>query len=365
MRTPRLSPRRALPALAALTLASCSSNTTSNTALNCAALDPATAASAPLTQATFLALETNDFAKAASLEDDVVVSVEFKRDATGNFSFDATNTPPPASPNEEAVEAIRLVDGEVFVRYHGSNDNRWTPLGSDFVADLTTELDTLMNEMITGSESITTGVYQLNDTLETSFQNWQSWTRKNGMIADACEYAYTNTDGSSVSVILDADGRVMEFSYANTDARANLRVGYDPQTIQAPALSSVNPSDDADSTPQEALDQVTPTELEQLATALDRELRSIAAQLNIAPNSRGAILEMIRAGALATNLKIDAIAASGTRTTIWDRSATAQATSIPDTISWLELTSGDSTLCVSLSDAPATASVVRSGACTW
>lgn len=356
--------RRSTPALIAFgllaaTLAGCSSSSTPEASADCGILDPVSATARPLTDATKMALETNDFAGAAI--SDRTATLELMRDTNGNYALEVSNIPMESSKN---VEALRLVENELFLRRYPdttTKSSEWVSYGLTSANDPSLfDIGAIMDMVIIGSESTVPGLYQLDDTLSSSFANWQTWEREDGMVAGDCEYDFKNTDDAVVSVHLDAQGRVTRFYYANTQAHATLKVSYDPVVIEKPSpVSSITPEEAVN----QALDQATIEELTVLGGTIDRGLRAMAAMTNLAPNSGSVITDLARSGDLPTGVSIDAISDTGVRTTIWD--GTAASGAAPQITTWLEISSASGKVCVTLSQTVSEVSTVKPSACTW
>lgn len=304
----------------------------------------------PLTDATSIELKTNDFAGAAMTEVSATVTVQ--RDLAGSYAYEASGLP---QGSEKELEAIRIINGAVFARTPGSTAwAKFDPNGAK--ADLAEQFDASIENAITGSESIAPGVYQLNDTISGSFADWSSWTREDGVVGSDCEYDFRNTTGSTVSLHLDARSRVTFFYYMNPDVRAELRISYEPVEITKPTEVSETLTEDL---AEEATETETAS-ISSFANALDREIRSMAAMGGSSPQDSSHLRYIIESGGLSGEFSIIGLTEAGVSVQV-----VPAGEELPSALQRLEIARNDVKVCMSISNDPATASVVTPGGCTW
>lgn len=346
----------ALSAATLVSLAACGNDSapaaSSQAAPDCALLDPASSSQMPLSEATSIELRTNDVAGATMATEEINVTVTVQRDRQGSYSYDTSGLPQSAGTE---FEAIRVIGGEVFTRAAGTTT--WAQFSSNNNApDLAKQFDTSIENAITGSESIATGVYQLQDTVSGSFADWSSWAREEGVVGTDCEYDFKNTTGSTVSVHLDARSRVTFFYYMNSDVRAELRVSYEPVTI-------TKPTDVSDAATEDLTDEASQTEIAAIsafANSLDREIRSTAATSGSSPQDTQALDNIIKSGDLSGEFSITGVTETGVSVQVVPSSE-----ALPATLQRLEISRGDVKVCMTISQDVTTASVITPGGCTW
>jgi hypothetical protein len=317
---------------------------------DCVLLDPVAAASTPLSTATRVELRTNDVAGAASATTDINAVVILERDNNGGYALETLNLL--TEPTD--LTDLRIVDGELFVRYTSAKE--WSALGAAGSEDLA-EQDTAIDDVVIGEASIAPGAYQLNDTLSASFKDWSSWSREEGIVGESCEFKYSNTNGSTITVHVDANQRLTRFFYANTAVRADLRVSYEPVTIAKPTdVSEASPDENREA----IIEQDKVASVTTFAQTIDREIRSIAAQTGDSPQASKVLRYIVDAGDLSGEFSITGITAAGTTVEI-----TPTTGELPDTLQYLEVSRDGVKVCMKISTNASTASSVTQNGCTW
>jgi hypothetical protein len=340
-------------------IAACSSSSSSSTteASACATLDPIAAASALLTAATKVSFITNDTAGETPTD----VTVEISRDNAGNFA--ATTAGIVFKEANQLVEE-RIVDGSLFEMYHpdSPNPDGWIAAGPA-PADVSLALDTSINEFVTGSSSVAPGVYQLDDTLSSSFTTWQSWPKELGKVGTDCEYEFTQpaNAGGVVAMLVDSSQRLTRFHYSNTDVHGTLQISYSPVTIEMPEGARALDKTELNTATLAAIT----SQLESAATGFDRNLRSFAVQTASSdPRAADAVREALESDGAPASATVTAFTPKGSAVVARDGVLMPSLSLLlAPSVSMIELSKGQASVCIQLSAAANMPATITSTAC--
>ena len=193
----------------------------------------------PLTEATSITLTSND------TDSSGVASVTIKRDDSGDFEFKTTGDAGLAA----SAKGLVVVSDNVYVQFQdevgvvmaGLAPDEWVMFGSS--ADLKEEgiSADLIDTAVTGSASITDGIYQLGDVLGSSYTSWDKYvvvsSKKQSLSSEALyDLAPSMSETGSLQVGVDNKGRL---SFVGLDQRdgswgTTLKVTYDKLDVTVP-----------------------------------------------------------------------------------------------------------------------------------
>ena len=233
----------------------------------------------PLTEATSITLTSND------TDSSGVASVTIKRDDSGDFEFKTTGDAGLAA----SAKGLVVVSDNVYVQFQdevgvvmaGLAPDEWVMFGSS--ADLKEESVSadLIDTAVTGSASITDGIYQLGDVLGSSYTSWDKYvvvgSKKQSLSSEALyDLAPSMSETGSLQVGVDNKGRL---SFVGLDQRdgswgTTLKVSYDKLDVTVPEkVSDV----DGEALSEAIINRAEEESVKTSAQSFDRQIRSMAA----------------------------------------------------------------------------------------
>jgi YD repeat-containing protein len=269
---------------------------------------------------------------------------------------------------------VQFADGVLDVL----EDGQWAsfPANGDVAKELS--VDESMDNAIIGDEDLG-GMRQFGDSYDLAVYALQSTEVMNG----ECQYGLVHewsdwsngeesTKSSTVSVTVDADGRVTGVD--DEDGWA-IRVGYEPVSVTLPDASEIAPEAVMEDY-QKASERA---RMHTLGEMIDRQLRAIAAQLPattdgamIDPRQAQLFWEMAKVGDIPTDADVTARGANGEPLVVWQggKLAIDDVAEMDEVLDRIQLYSGwysDSgySVCVTFGETTAVAATVTDGECAW
>ena len=233
----------------------------------------------PLTEATSITLTSND------TDSSGVASVTIKRDDSGDFELKTTGDAGLAA----SAKGLVVVSDNVYVQFQdevgvvmaGLAPDEWVMFGSS--ADLKEEgiSADLIDTAVTGSASITDGIYQLGDVLGSSYTSWDKYvvvgSKRQSLSSEALyDLAPSMSETGSLQVGVDNKGRL---SFVGLDQRdgswgTTLKVSYDKLDVIAPEKVS---DIDGKVLSEAIINGAEEESVKTSAQSFDRQIRTIAA----------------------------------------------------------------------------------------
>jgi len=263
----------------------------------------------PLTEATGITLVTDDGDNGDG------ASVSIRRDASGDFEFKTTGDTGLAS----LAKSLVVVSDKVYVQFQDEvlqdgvlqdiaelTVDEWVTFGSP--ADLKEDgisADSI-DDAVTGSESISDGVYKLGDALSSSYPNWDQYvvvgSKRQSLSSEALyDLAPSTSETGSLQVGVDSKGR-LSFVGVNQSGGSwatTLNVTYDELDITVPEkVSDVASEALSEALVKDAEDQSVKTS----AQSFDRQIRVMASfgtegdMSDIDPRRSQLFIDMLSAG---------------------------------------------------------------------
>jgi len=235
----------------------------------------------PLTEATSITLTTDDG------DNGDAASVTVRRDALGDLEFKTGG-----DTGLDSAKNIVLASGKIYMQFkdealsdidilQGLSSDEWVLFGSaGDLAESGVSAEIIDNAVI-GSESISDGVYQLGDALDSSYEGWDQYvvvgTAKDQLSSGVLyDLAPSTTETVSLQVGVDSEGRLAFVGLSEQDGSwsTTLKVSYDESDVAVPEKVS----DIAPSVVQEALMDAAASDMAQnSALSFDRQIRAQAA----------------------------------------------------------------------------------------
>jgi|688.fasta_scaffold54870_2 hypothetical protein len=235
----------------------------------------------PLTEATSITLVTDDG------DNGDTASVTVRRDALGDLEFKTAG-----DTGLDSAKNIVLASGKIYMQFkdealddisalQGLSPDEWVLFGSaGDLAESGVSAEIIDNAVI-GSESISDGVYQLGDALDSSYEGWDQYvvlsTKTDPLSSDVLyDLAPSMDDSISLQVGVDSDGRLSFVGLDQEDDAwtTTLKVSYDESDVATPE----NVSDmDAAAVAEAIMEAAASDSVVNAALSFDRMIRSMAA----------------------------------------------------------------------------------------
>jgi hypothetical protein len=234
----------------------------------------------PLTEATSITLAT-EYGQTG-----YDASVTVRRDALGDFEFKTEG-----DTSRDLVANIVVASGKTYAQFQddalkelegleGLASDEWVLLGIDDFLDESDISWEVIDNAVTGSESVSDGLYQLGDSLDSNYEGWDQYVvlsnMKETLSGDVLyDLAPSATETVSLQVGVDSKGRLSFVGLDQEDGTwtTTLKVTYDESDVVTPAKVS----DIAPSVIQESLMNAATSDMAQnAALSFDRMIRSMA-----------------------------------------------------------------------------------------
>ncbi len=235
----------------------------------------------PLTEATSITLVTDDG------DNGEAASVTVRRDAFGDLEFKTAG-----DTGLDSAKNIVLASGKIYMQFkdealgdtdilQGLSPDEWVLFGSaGDLAESGVSAEIIDNAVI-GSESISDGVYQLSDALDSSYEGWDQYvvlsTKTDPLSGDVLYDLSPSMDESvSLQVGVDSNGRLSFVGLDQEDGTwtTTLKVTYDESDVATPEKVS---NMDADAVYNAILADAESDSVMISALSFDRQIRSMAA----------------------------------------------------------------------------------------
>jgi hypothetical protein len=234
----------------------------------------------PLTEATSITLVTDNG------DNGEAASVTVRRDALGDLEFKTEG-----DTGLDSAKNIVLASGKIYMQFkdealgdidilQGLSPDEWVLFGSaGDLAESGVSAEIIDNAVI-GSESISDGVYQLSDALDSSYEGWDQYvvrsTKTDPLSSDVLyDLAPSMDESITLQVGVDQDGRLSFVGLDQYDDAwtTTLKVSYDESDVAAPEKVS----DMGAAAVAEALMEATASDsVVNAALSFDRMIRSMA-----------------------------------------------------------------------------------------
>jgi hypothetical protein len=234
----------------------------------------------PLTEATSITLVTDDG------DNGDTASVTVRRDALGDLEFKTAG-----DTGLDSAKNIVLASGKIYMQFkdealddisalQGLSPDEWVLFGSaGDLAESGVSAEIIDNAVI-GSESISDGVYQLSDALDSSYEGWDQYvvlsTKTDPLSSDVLyDLAPSATETVSLQVGVDSKGRL---SFVGLDQEGDvwlttLKIDYIESDVATPEKVS---NMDADTVYNAILADAESDSVMNTALSFDRQIRAQA-----------------------------------------------------------------------------------------
>jgi hypothetical protein len=268
----------------------------------------------------------------------------------------------------------RLAEGVV----EGVANDEWVLLadsaveGADQVLGATSDvLGKMIEDAITGSESVADGVYQLGESIDLKEYKVAASARVEG----TCEYKLSQDSSSTdymnpdpITARFDDEGRIV---VVEANEGTTLTFGYEDIVIETPQkLSTVAPETVTNRITELAMQD----QLETAAASFDRQLRSTASFGDSAnnnpndtnPRKASLLMSMIESGDAPSLLSVTVKGRDGAPVTAWDgEKLTTTLEKLDPTMLKVQISDGANAVCITVSETANEASVITGGECAW
>jgi hypothetical protein len=234
----------------------------------------------PLTEATSITLVTDDG------DNGDTASVTVRRDALGDFEF-KTEGDTGLDPAKNIVSA----SGKIYMQFHDEvresidelkslTADEWVVIGLQGHLEESSIAPEVIDNAVIGSESISDGVYQLSDALDSSYEGWDQYvvlsTKTDPLSSDVLyDLAPSATETVSLQVGVDSKGRL---SFVGLDQEGDvwlttLKIDYIESDVATPEKVS---NMDADTVYNAILADAESDSVMNTALSFDRQIRAQA-----------------------------------------------------------------------------------------
>jgi hypothetical protein len=234
----------------------------------------------PLTEATSITLVTDDG------DNGDTASVTVRRDALGDFEF-KTEGDTGLDPAKNIVSA----SGKIYMQFHDEvresidelkslTADEWVAIGLQGWLEESSISPEVIDNAVIGSESISDGVYQLGDALDSSYEGWDQYvvlsTKTDPLSSDVLyDLAPSATETVSLQVGVDSKGRL---SFVGLDQEGDvwlttLKIDYIESDVATPEKVS---NMDADTVYNAILADAESDSVMNTALSFDRQIRAQA-----------------------------------------------------------------------------------------
>ena len=235
----------------------------------------------PLTEATSITMATDMGATGEA------ASVTVRRDALGDFEFKTEG-----DTGLEPAKNIVSASGKIYIQFDDVTRedidelknlaaDEWVVIGLQGWLEEGNISSEAIDNAVTGSESISDGVYQLGEALQYVYEGWDQYvvlsTKTDPLSGDVLyDLAPSATDTVSFQVGVDADGRLSFVGIAQEDNvwTITLKVQYNESDVAVPEKVS---DMDADTVYNAVLARAESDSIMISAQAFDRQIRAQAA----------------------------------------------------------------------------------------
>lgn len=267
--------------VAALAFSGCSSNKSESASVKILSSSEVIALmKTPLTEATSITLSTDDG------DNGEAASVTVRRDALGDLEF-KTMGDTGLDPAKNIVSA----SGKIYMQFKdealkdmdglkGLATDEWVVISLEGWLEESSISSEVIDNAVTGSESISEGVYQLSDALDSSYGGWDQYvvlnTKTDPLSGDVLyDLAPSATETVSFQVGVDSGGRLSFVGLDQEDGvwLTTLKVQYDESDVVVPEkVSDV----DADAVYEAIMEAAASDSVMNSALSFDRQIRSMA-----------------------------------------------------------------------------------------